>query len=166
MRQIEIEWLPLNKRVVAVLAEYKNLTLCDLLWSYLPYRSIQHHALISGQHLYHFDPIVESFFAAPTKMESRSKSPDGTVFLSYLQHLSIKYGFLTEDLPAAPVARVLPEYIADLKEVGLACWNSTFRDKNLIEVHVSRKGEPCPADYRLRKAGTVQSPAVQQLIDD
>ena len=57
MRQIEIEWLPLNKRVVAVLAEDKNPTLCDLLWSYLPYRSIQHHALISGQHLYHFDPI-------------------------------------------------------------------------------------------------------------
>jgi hypothetical protein len=64
------------------------------------------------------------------------------------------------------VARVLPECLADLHEVGLACWNSTFRDKNLIEVHVSRKGEPCPADYRLRKAGSVESPAVQQLIDD
>jgi hypothetical protein len=166
MRQIEIEWVPLNKRVVAVLDEDKNPKLCDLLWSYLPYRSIQHHALISGQHLYHFNPIVESLFAEATVKESRSRSPDGTVFLSYLQHLSIKYGFLTEDLPAAPVARVLPEYLTELTEAGLACWNSTFRDKNPIEVHVSRKGEPCPTDYRIREPGTVASRDVQALVDD
>lgn len=126
MRQIEIEWVQLERKIVATLAEEKNQALCDLLWKYLPYSSIQHHALISGQHLYHYDPIVESFFADAKTKESRSRSPDGTIFLSYLQHLSIKYGCLTEDLPAAPVAQVIPECIQSLKEVGKACWTSTF----------------------------------------
>lgn len=171
MRQIEIEWLyaapaPGRKKVVATLEEAKNPTLCDLLWARLPYRSIQHHALISGQHLYHYNPIVESFFAEANAKESRSGSPDGTVFLSYLQHLSIKYGFLTEDLPAAPVARVLPECIADLKEVGKLCWNSTFKNKDLVEVRVSRRGEGGGADYRLPPPGAVADPAARQLVDD
>ncbi len=170
MRQLEIEWLLPGggpaKKVVATLAEDKNPALCDLLWRYLPYSSIQHHALISGQHLYHYDPIVESFFAEAQTKESRSRAPDGTVFLSYLQHLSVKYGFLTEDLPAAPVARVLPECLETLREVGRACWNSTFRDKGLIEVRVSRRGEPAARDYRLPPPGAVASPAARRLIEE
>lgn len=166
MRQIEIEWVQLNTKVVATLAEDKNPELCDLLWNYLPYSSIQHHALISGQHLYHYDPIVESFFAPAKMKQSRSQSPDGTVFLSYLQHLSIKYGFLTEDLPAAPVARVIPEHIEALKKAGAAIWNSTFKTKQLIEVRVSRKGEGHPSTYRIPKPGRVASPRLQALIDE
>jgi hypothetical protein len=111
-------------------------------------------------------PIVESFFADAKTKESRSRSPDGTIFLSYLQHLSIKYGFLTEDLPAAPVAQVIPECIQSLKEVGKACWKSTFNDKNIIEVRVSRKGEGGWTEYRLPRPGTVKSHAVQELIDE
>lgn len=173
MRQIEIEWsfpndgaAAASKQVVATLEEDKNPGLCDLLWKYLPYRSVQHHALISGQHLYHYDPIVESFFAEAKTKESRSRSPDGTVFLSYLQHLSIKYGFLTEDLPAAPVARVLPECLDDLKEVGRACWQSIYEDKGLVEVRVARRGEGGGDDYRLPPPGDVRSPAARQLVAD
>src|SRR5262249_41300091 len=128
--------------------------------------SIQHHALISGQHLYHYNPIVESFFAEAKAKESRSRSPDGTVFLSYLQHLSVKYGFLTEDLPAAPVARVLPECLDDLKAVGMACWNSTFKAKNLVEARVPRRGEAFDGAYRLPPPGPLASPSARQLAAD
>jgi hypothetical protein len=171
MRHIEIEWFNLapgapSKKVVAALEEEKNPSLCDLLWGRLPYSSIQHHALISGQHLYHYNPIVESFFAEAKAKESRSRSPDGTVFLSYLQHLSVKYGFLTEDLPAAPVARVLPECLDDLRAVGKACWASTFQDKNLVEVRVSRRGEPFDGAYRLPPPGPLASPSARQLAAD
>lgn len=166
MKNIEIEWVQLDRKVVATLIEDQNPELCDLLWRHLPYNSIQHHALISGQHLYHYDPIVESFWAEARTTQSRSRSADGTVFLSYLQHLSMKYGDLTEDLPAAPVARVTTESLPALKEVGSACWDSTFRTKELIEVRVSRAGEPLGGRYMLPPPGTVGSPKVQELVDE
>jgi len=166
-KQIEIEWLPFNIKITADLLEEKNPELCDLLWSYLPYRSIQLHALISGQHLYHYNPIIESFFVKPKSFESRAKSPDGTVFLSYLQHLSVKYGHVTEDLPAAPVARVIPQDILKLKQVGRKCWESTYKTKKLIEVRVTKKGEKVKEGVvKLRKYGSVKNNKVQRLINE
>lgn len=165
-KQIEIEWLPLKIKITANLLEDKNPELCNILWNYLPYASIQIHALISGQHLYHYTPIIESFFIEPKFKESRAKSPDGTVFLSYLQHLSIKYGDVTEDLPAAPVARVIPKDIPKLKEAGKKCWESTHNSKEIIEVRVTRKGEEFnEKDFRIKK-GSVKNKKVQELIDE
>jgi hypothetical protein len=57
MRQIEIEWCGINRKVTADLLETKNPNLVDLLWENLPYNSIQSHALVSGDHLYHVAPI-------------------------------------------------------------------------------------------------------------
>lgn len=151
-KEMEIEWIPLEIKVSATLLEDKNPKLCDLLWKNLPYNSIQCHALISGQHIYHYNPIVESFFVEPEVKESRAKSLDGTVFLSYLQHLSIKYGDVTEDLPAAPVARVPLKDISKLKEAGRKCWESTYKTKEPIEVRVTKKGTaPTKKDFLLKK---------------
>ena len=166
-KQIEIEWVQLNIKVTATLLEDVNPELCNLLWSYLPYNSIQLHALISGQHLYHYNPIIESFFIEPKTKISRAKAPDGTIFLSYLQHLSIKYGDVTEDLPAAPVAQVIPEDISKLKEVGKKCWESTYKTKELIEVRVTKKGENFDQkNFTIKKYGVVKNKEVQKLIDE
>lgn len=166
-RQIEIEWVPLKVKVTADLLEDINPEFCNLLWSYLPYNSIQLHALISGQHLYHYNPIIETFFIEPKTKESRAKSPEGTVFLSYLQHLSIKYGHVTEDLPAAPIARVIPEDISKLKEAGKKCWESTYKTKELIEVRVTKKGEKFDqSNFKIKRYGTVKNKEVQKLIDE
>jgi hypothetical protein len=73
---------------------------------------------------------------------------------------------LTEDLPAAPVARVLPECLDDLRAVGKACWASTFQNKNLVEVRVSRRGEPFDGAYRLPPPGPLASPSARQLAAD
>ena len=115
MRQIEIEWMEIGRTVTAELFDDTNRALGDLLWRCLPYSSVQTHALVSGEHLYHVAPIVELVTTAATYREDRTKSPDGTVFLSQLQHLAVKYGALSEYIPAAPVAAVLE---ADLPGAG------------------------------------------------
>ncbi|MFE4581516.1 cucumopine synthase-related protein [Streptomyces chartreusis] len=137
-RQITIHWVQPDIKVVADLLDDLNPKMCDVLWNYLPYRSVQLHALISNEHLYHYNPIVESMFLEAEYMESRATAPVGTVFLSYLQHLSMKYGLVTEDLPAAPVARVRKEDLAALAEAGRRCWDATYQTKEVIEVRVER----------------------------
>ncbi|HEX5033627.1 MAG TPA: hypothetical protein VFW62_04035 [bacterium] len=148
MRQIEIEWVELNKKVTANLIPDNNPELCDLLWERLPYTSIQTHALVSGHHLYHIAPIVELVTTkAQFKVPDRTKSDDGTIFLSQLQHMAIKYGKLSEYLPAAPVGQVIPEHIPILKEAGEGCWDAVYRTKQVVEVRVSRKGDDSKKFY-------------------
>jgi hypothetical protein len=164
MRQIELEFVELNKKVVADILPEKNPELCDLLWDHLPYTTIQTHALVSGDHLYHIAPIVELVTTKAAYKEDRTKSPDGTIFLSQLQHMAIKYGTLSEYLPAAPVARVIPEHIATLKEVGEGCWDGIFRTKQYIEVRVSRVGQPRGEFYF--PVFETQHPLVRALVDE
>ena len=140
MRAIEIEWRPFGVTVDAVLTDEPNGNLADLFWSRLPYNALQNHALVSGDHLYHLVPIVELLYTPAQWKEDRTKSPDGTLFLSQLQHLAIKYGTLSEYIPAAPVGHVVHEDVPLLREVGRACWHATFQSKQIVEVRVRRKG--------------------------
>lgn len=166
-RQITLRWVQPDITVTADLLEDLNPKMCQVLWDHLPYRSVQLHALISNEHLYHYNPIVESMFLESQHTESRARAPVGTVFLSYLQHLSVKYGMVTEDLPAAPVARVLEEHLPALAEAGRRCWQATSRTKEIIEVQVARAGQPADRGYRTIQAfPRVNDPGVQQLIDD
>src|SRR5262245_1325104 len=138
MRTIEIEWRPFGITVVAELSDGPNRSLSDLFWGRLPYNSLQNHALVSGEHLYHLVPIVELIDTPAERKEDRTKSPDGTLFLAQLQHLAIKYGRLSEYIPAAPVGYVIPEHLPRLREAGRACWNATFHTKEIVEVHIRK----------------------------
>jgi hypothetical protein len=163
MRTIEIEWLPFGITVVAELTSGPNRNLADLFWESLPYNALQNHALVSGEHLYHLVPIVELIYTQAERKEDRTKSPDGTLFLSQLQHLAIKYGELSEYIPAAPVGHVIPEHIPLLREAGRACWNATFRTKEIVEVRVRRHGAT-ESTYRLPRLECDVHPEVQSLI--
>ncbi|MFJ8018631.1 hypothetical protein ACIQ5Y_39790, partial [Streptomyces sp. NPDC096339] len=95
-RHIEIVWPDLGITVTAEL-DGRNPELADALWESLPYQSLQGHALVAGQHLYHHVPIPSLLHLHATeKIADRRDAPDGTVFCSGLQHLGIKYGTLTE----------------------------------------------------------------------
>ena len=168
MRQIEIEWLPLGISVTADLDDgpgARNPTLVDLLWAKLPYRSLQNHALVSGNHLYHLVPHPELIYTEPSTREDRTLSPDGTVFLSQLQHVGIKYGPLTEYLSASAIGAVQATDLADLRDVGRACWEAAYRTKQVLEVRMRRTGDesPIPALPPARRAA---DPEVQRLIND
>jgi hypothetical protein len=167
-RQIQIQWVELGKSVTATLVEDKNQGICNLLWDRLPYCSIQTHALVSGEHLYHIAPIVDLVTTAADYKEDRTKSPDGTVFLSQLQHMAIKYGTLSEYLPAAPVAYVNQEDVPLLKAIGAECWDSIYRNKQPIEVRVTRKSAPAQANDAMvfPDFGHIASAAGQRLLDE
>lgn len=103
-RQIAISWPDLGITVTADLDD-RNPALADALWESLPYQSLQGHALIAGEHLYHVAPIPTLLHTPhATRIPDRREAPDGTVFCSGLQHLGIKYGTLTEPMPATPSA--------------------------------------------------------------
>jgi Cucumopine synthase C-terminal helical bundle domain len=163
MRLVEIDWVPLGIKVTAELSEGPNRNLSDLFWRQLPYNSLQNHALVSGHHLYHLVPSVELLYTQAERKEDRTKSPDGTLFLSQLQHLAIKYGPLSEYIPAAPVGSVVPEHIPLLRQAGRACWEATFQTKEIIEVRVRRKGRTETA-FPLPKFECAGSPEVQSLL--
>ncbi|MBQ1083064.1 DUF3830 family protein [Nocardiopsis sp. B62] len=166
MRQLEIEWVQPQITVTADLTD-DNPDLVDMVWNRLvPYNSLQNHALVSGDHLYHLLPSSETVYRTPEyKMEDRTVAPDGTVFLSQLQHIGIKYGPLTEYLPAAPIGRVVPDDVDALREAGQHCWDAAYRTKEAVEIRVRRKGDQV-TDYALPLPPRVGIPDVQDLIDE
>jgi hypothetical protein len=164
-RHIRVDWPAIGISVTADITHSMNPKLSDFLWNALPYNSIQNHAIVSGHHLYHLCPFRELVYGAAQYKEDRTKCPDGTVFLSHLQHLAIKYGELSEYIPAAAVGQVVDGDIAALKEAGRACWEATYRSKKLVEVRVTQKDAPA-APFLVPRAAPVSSPTVQALIDD
>lgn len=139
-RHIEIAWPDLGITVTAEL-DGRNAELTDALWEALPYRSLQGHALVAGQHLYHAAPIPSLLhLPASTRIADRREAPDGTVFCSALQHLGIKYGTLTEPMPASPVGGIRQEDMPALLEAGQAIWESVYSTKKPILAEVRKAG--------------------------
>jgi hypothetical protein len=165
MRQIEIEWPAIARKVTADLIEDKNPNLCQMLWENLPYNSIQSHALVSGDHLYHVVPFWQSVWEPAMFKEDRTLSPDGTVFLSQLQHLAVKYGRLSEYIPAAAVGQVIAEHIPILKHAGQEIWEAAYRTKKIVEVRVTRKGDQA-ARFALPRPPRCESHAVDELVQE
>lgn len=73
--------------------------------------------------------------------------PDGTLFLSGLQHLAIKYGPLTEYLPAAPCGSVIPEDMDKLRAAGNGIWKACNETKQVIEAIVWDAAKPEPTEH-------------------
>ncbi|WP_067530934.1 hypothetical protein [Nocardia crassostreae] len=141
-RQLEIAWPELDITVTAEL-DGRNAELADALWEALPYQSLQGHALVAGQHLYHVAPIPSLLhLPASTRIADRREAPDGTVFCSALQHLGIKYGALTEPMPASPVGRIREAGLPGLLAAGEAIWESVYSSKRPIIAEVRKAGEP------------------------
>jgi hypothetical protein len=150
---------------MAVTAELdeRNAALAQSLWDALPYRSLQGHALVAGHHLYHVAPIHDLLHVPATYAVDRRTVPDGTIFASRLQHLGIKYGELTEPMPATPIGQIVEADLDVLGEVGRAVWEAVYRTKKPVIAEVRRAGED--AGHRLPRL-TVADPEVDALIAD
>ncbi|WP_419992655.1 hypothetical protein [Streptomyces boninensis] len=166
-RHIEIAWPDLGITVTAEL-DGRNSELADALWESLPYRSLQGHALVAGEHLYHHVPIPKLLYTHPSeKIPDRRDAPDGTVFCSALQHLGIKYGTLTEPMPAAPVGRIREEDIPALNEAGQAIWDAVYSTKKEILVEVRAAGTPGGHNIpRLTAANTAADSLLQAVYTE
>ncbi|MYV97557.1 hypothetical protein [Streptomyces sp. SID3343] len=161
-RHIEITWPDPGVAVTAELDD-RNPALADALWEALPYQSLQGHALVAGSHLYHAAPIPSLLHLPASTRFDRREAPDGTVFCSALQHLGIKYGALTEPMPASPVGRIRPEDMPELIRAGHAVWDSVYSTKKPILVEVRRAGTE--GGHRLPRL-TAADPDAKQLIRD
>ncbi|MDG4858255.1 hypothetical protein P8605_08840 [Streptomyces sp. T-3] len=162
-RRIEISWPDLGITVTAEL-DGRNPELADVLWESLPYQSLQGHALVAGEHLYHHVPIPKLLHThAAEKIADRRDAPNGTVFCSALQHLGIKYGELTEPMPAAPVGRIRDEDIPALLEAGQAVWDAVYSTKKEILVEVRKAGTQ--GGHSIPRL-TAANSAADQLIQD
>lgn len=162
-RQIEIAWPELGITVTAELDD-RNPELADALWEALPYRSLQGHALVAGQHLYHVAPIPSLLhLPASTRIADRREAPDGTVFCSALQHLGIKYGTLTEPMPASPVGRIRDDDLPALLEAGQQIWDSVYSTKQPILAEVRKAGTA--GGHRIPHL-TAADPDANRLIHD
>lgn len=63
LRDLKMMW-PKYNISVTVKMHGLNSELVDLLWNTLPYRALQTHALVTGDHLYHLvpsEPLIVSF---------------------------------------------------------------------------------------------------------
>ncbi len=76
-RHIEIAWPDLGITVTAEL-DGRNPELADALWESLPYQSLQGHALVAGEHLYHAAPVPALLHVpASYKIADRREAPTG-----------------------------------------------------------------------------------------
>lgn len=147
MKIIEICFSPINIKIRAELLENLNPVLCKILWDSLPYRSIQCHALVAGEQLYHYTPIIEAIpYKAQTK-EDKTEQLIGRINMSSLQLMSIKYGLITEYLESVPVAQVVEEDLNKLKKVGEIAWESVYKTKELIVVTVKKSDQEVAKEF-------------------
>lgn len=142
MRQIEIAWEAIDAKIRITLDEEHNSDLVEPLWAALPYRTLQSHAMVAGDCIYHVPPANDLLFAVPDRRVDRKIQPNGTVFCSAVQHLTIKYGELTEPMPTAPIGFVVPEDLYALPEIGHRIWEHAYGNGTPIIADVRRVGGP------------------------
>ncbi|MGI4815296.1 MAG: hypothetical protein ACRYG5_14520 [Janthinobacterium lividum] len=135
-QRIRISWEPLGITVHGVLASKENPELCADLIAALPFTIIQDHAVVTGESMYAWTPIVST---APIHLRERiCDAPIGRLRYSQStgQKFIVQYGPTTEDL-SQPVLGEIDAADADkLAEVGRRVWQSTFETKELIWMKV------------------------------
>ncbi|WP_199920518.1 hypothetical protein [Streptomyces katrae] len=162
MRQIEISWEPIGAKVRVTLLEGRNAELVEPLWAALPYTTLQGHALVAGDCMYHVPPAHDLLHAVPDYKVNRKIQPNGTVFLSPVQHLTIKYGELTEPMPTSPIGHVVPEDVDLLPKIGQLVWESVHGNGVPVIAHVRRVDGPAGQGVQRLAA---ESELVRELIE-
>jgi len=154
-RLIDLSWRGPGVHVdaIAELADEQNPQLCEDFWGCLPFTVLQDHPVVSGESVYCWVPLVST---APVRVKERiNEAPPGRI--RYSQNtgnkIVIQYGKALEPIATPVLGRVLPESLSRLPVVGKAVWESTFQNKELIWVTVSRHGEPTGAKRASNRAG-------------
>jgi hypothetical protein len=135
---IRLTWEPLGISVKAVLASEENPELCQDVLDALPFTIVQDHAVVTGESMYAWTPIVST---APIRVRERiCDAPQGRIRFSQStgQKFIVQYGPTTEDLAQPVLGEILPPGTEKLPEVGRKVWESTYETKELIWLTVER----------------------------
>ncbi|MEU5697201.1 hypothetical protein [Actinosynnema sp. NPDC020468] len=129
---VRLTWQPLGIEVTAELACDLNEQLCVDFVKSLPFTVVQDHAVVSGESMYAWAPLVS---VVPTPVVERiCDAPVGRLRFSQAtgNKLIVQYGPTSETLSSPVLGRVVDEHLDRLPAVGRAVWESTFRTKELI----------------------------------
>lgn len=131
-RKVKLTWEPLGIAVEAVLAVNENPELCADIIQELPFTILQDHAVVSGESMYAWAPVVST--AIVHVRERQCDAPPGRIRFSQGtgNKLIIQYGGVTEDIATPVLGEVMPGHMGRLVEVGRRVLKSTFETKEPI----------------------------------
>ncbi|MFJ4778731.1 hypothetical protein [Streptomyces sp. NPDC088762] len=135
---VRLTWQPLGVEVEAELYSDLNQQLCMDVLKSLPFTVLQDHAVVSGESMYAWAPLVS---VAPTPVRERiCDAPVGRLRFSQAtgNKVIVQYGPTSETLSSPVLGKVIDSHTDRLAEVGKAVWDSTFRSKELIWLTVER----------------------------
>ncbi|KAF8736273.1 hypothetical protein AX14_000584 [Amanita brunnescens Koide BX004] len=118
-RRIKLTWEPIGITADACLAINENRELCNDVIAALPFTVLQDHAVVSGESIYAWTPVVST-----SKIQTSGNK------------LIVQYGVVTEDIESPVLGEVVPEHVDRLTEVGRRVLQSTFETKELIWLKV------------------------------
>ncbi|NSZ50847.1 hypothetical protein G6L63_23355 [Agrobacterium vitis] len=131
-QKVRLTWQPLGISVIAYLATKENPELCNDLIEALPFTVVQDHAVVSGESMYAWAPVVST---SPVHVKERQcDAPVGRIRYSQGtgNKVIVQYGEVTEDIATPVLGEILPQYAEDLAKVGQAVLESTFETKAVI----------------------------------
>lgn len=135
---IRLRWEPIGIEVRAFLATSGNTELCDELLSIMPFTCLQTHAMVAGESLMAYSPLVTTA-PTPFKEEIRLAPPGRLRFNPRTGgKFIVQYGRTTEDIFAPVIGSVFLEDVPKLAAVGAAVWQSTYQNKEPIWLTVER----------------------------
>lgn len=136
-RRVTLTWSPFGLNATAVLAESADPELCGDLLRAMPFRVLQDHAVVTGESIYAWVPIVS--FALVRTYERICDAPVGRLRFSQVtgNKLVIQYGETTETLLVPVLGHVVEEHLDVIKEVGRLVWKSTFETKEPLWLDVT-----------------------------
>lgn len=135
---IRLTWQPLGVEVDAELYCDLNPELCTDVLKALPFTVLQDHAVVSGESMYAWAPLVS---VAPTPVRERiCDAPVGRLRFSQAtgNKVIVQYGPTSETLSSPVLGKVIDSHTDRLAEVGKAVWESTFSSKEHIWLTVER----------------------------
>jgi hypothetical protein len=135
---IRLSWQPVGIEAVATLSSDLNEDLCSDFLAALPFTVLQDHAMVTGESMYAWTPLVN---LAPVPVTERiCDAPIGRLRYSQAtgNKLVVQYGLTTEILRAPVLGQVRAEDLGKLRDVGKAVWDSNFRTKDHIWLTVER----------------------------
>jgi hypothetical protein len=133
---IVLTFKPCDLSVSIKLDFSQNAQVINKLLDVLPYKSLVTHTIVSGGNVYHNTPIGNDFEFIPSSRSNRINAPIGTVFMSDLQTVFVKYADISETNDYPVIGKVINADIENLIHIGNLCWNSIYDNKEIILIEV------------------------------
>ncbi len=139
-KTFQVEWPKLGIKLEAGPLPY-NQKLFDFFWRSMPFKTIQLHAMVTGEDMYSYCPVSPiEYMHLVEKQLPINKVPPGYITWSGLGLVAIVYGPCTEPLRTQPIAEISKRYHEDLRRAGRAAWDSIFNTKEKLLVEFKQIG--------------------------